>query len=97
MWSISRTQDWEKYRAAQRHAQLVYEDAERTFTERSKSLLTDAPNQRKLWSIVKTTIFDVSSSLSPLVARGSKLVWSADENASVFSAHFDARQCKDSF
>ena len=35
------------YRVAGRRAQLVYEDTERAFTERSKSLLPNAPNPRK--------------------------------------------------
>ena len=38
-----------------------------------------------------------SSSLSTLLDRGGELVWSADEKASVFSAHFDAYHCRDSF
>ena len=48
VWSRSRTQtDWGEYRMARGRAQLVYEDAERAFTERSKSLLTNSPNPRK--------------------------------------------------
>ena len=38
-----------------------------------------------------------SSSLLPLVDRGGKLVWLADKNASLFSAHLDSEQCRDSF
>ena len=57
-------------------AQLVYEDAGRAFTERSKSLLTNALNSRKRWSTVKTAVFGVSSSLPFLVdwSKSSKLV-----------------------
>ena len=39
--------DWGEYRLARNCAQLVYEEAERAFTEQSKSLLTNAPNPRK--------------------------------------------------
>ena len=42
-------------------------------------------------------IFGASSSLPLLVDRGGRLVWSADEKASLFSSHFDAKQCTDSF
>ena len=46
--SHGRTQDnWEEHRVACRHAQLVYEDADRVFIERSKSLLTNEPNPQK--------------------------------------------------
>ena len=75
VWSRSRTQaDWEEHRVARRRAQLVYGDAERAFTERSKSLLTNAPN-----SFVKTAVLEASSSWPPLVDRGDKVVWSAEE------------------
>ena len=43
---------------------------------------------------MKTAVFGASSSLQPLVHRGGKLVWSADVKASLFSAHFDANQCR---
>ena len=46
---------------------------------------------------MKTAVFGASSSLPPLADRGDKLVWSADEKASLFSAHFDAKHCRDSF
>ena len=49
------------------------------------------------WSTVKTAVFGTSSNLPSLVDRGGKLVWSADEKASLFSAHFDAKQCRDGF
>ena len=48
VWSRRRTQvDWEKYRVARCRSQLVYEDAEQAFTEKSKSLLTNASNLQK--------------------------------------------------
>ena len=66
------------------HAQLVSEDAKRAFMERSKSLLTNESNPRKWWCTVKTAVLGTSSSLPPLVDRGGKLVWSADEKAHCF-------------
>ena len=48
MWSRCRAQaDWKEFRLACLHAQFVYEDTERVFTEQSKALLTKAPNSRK--------------------------------------------------
>ena len=49
---------------------LVHRDAERTFTERGNSLLTNATNSRKWWSILKTMVFGASSSLPPLLDSG---------------------------
>ena len=82
---------------ARRHAQHVYVDAERASNERSKAFLTNAPNLRKWWSTVKTTVFDAGSSLPPLLDRRGRLVWSANGKAFVFSAHFDAKLCRNSF
>ena len=76
---------------AYRRAERFYEGAERAFTEWSKSLLTNAPNPRKWWSTVKESVFGSSSSLPPLVDRGGKLVWSANEKASLCSVHFDTK------
>ena len=57
VWSCRRTQaDWEEYMVARRHAQRMYVKAKRAFNERSKALLTNAPNLRKWWSTVKTAI-----------------------------------------
>ena len=93
--SISRMQaDWEEYRVARCRAQLVYEEVERVFAEWS-TLLMKALNLRKSWSTVKTAVFGASSSLSPVVDKGSKLVWSPDEKASLFLVYFDAKQCRD--
>ena len=36
--------NWEKYNVARHHTQLVYEDAERAFTEWNKLLLRNAPS-----------------------------------------------------
>ena len=80
-----------------RHTQLVYADADRAFTERSKSHLTKAPNPRKWWSTVKMAVFGVCSNLLPLTDREGTLGWSANEKASLFSARFEAKQRRDSF
>ena len=91
MWSRSRAQaDFEEYRGACRHA-------ERAFNKRSKASLTNAPNPRKRRSAVKGAAFGLSSSWSPEVGRGEWLVWSADKKAPLFSAHLDAKQCRNSF
>ena len=82
---------------ARRHGQFVYGDTERAFTERRKSHLANVQNPRKWWTTVKAALFGASSSLSTLVARRGKLVWSANENVSLFWVHFDAKQCSDCF
>ena len=70
VWSHSRTQAaWEEYRMTCRRDQVVYEDYGRTFTEESKSILTNALNPRKWWSTMKMAVFGASSSLPPLVDR----------------------------
>ena len=41
-------------------------------------------------------VFNESSSLPPLLDRGVRLIWSADEKVSLFSANSNAKQCRDS-
>ena len=96
MCSRSKTKaELEAYKVVRRHTQHVYENAERAFTELSKSLLTNEPNTLKWLSTVKTAVFGNSSSLPPLIDREGKLIGSADEKASLFSLHLDAKQCRD--
>ena len=100
VWSRSKSKiqaDWEEYRMARCHILHVYVKAERVFDERSKELLTYTPNPRKWCSTMKTGFFAASSSLPHLPNNGGKLVLSADEKASLFSAHFAAKQCRNSF
>ena len=98
VWSRSRKQtDWEEYRVARRYTQHVYVEVERAFNERGNVLLSIASNPRNWWSTVKMAVFGVSSSFLPLLDGGGRLIWSAEEKASLFSAHFDAKQCKNSF
>ena len=52
---------------ARRHAQHVYEEVERAFNKRGRSLLTSAASPRKWWSTVKTTVFGATSCLPHLV------------------------------
>ena len=80
-----------------RHAQYVYVQAKRAFSDRSRTLLTNALNTRKWRPTVKPAVLGVNSSLPPLVDRGGRLLWSADQKASLFSAHFDATQCSNHF
>ena len=98
VWSRSRSQaDWEEHWVVRRHAQHVYVETERAFNEWSRVLLINAPNPRKWWSTVKTAVVGANSRLPPLLDKESRLVWSVDEKASLFSAHFEAKQCRDSF
>ena len=92
----SQQSDWERYRVAHRRAQLVYEDPERAFTQRSKSLWTNAPNPRNWWFSVKTAVFGASLNFPPLIDR--EVSWCGLQMRTPrFLAHLEANQCRDSF
>ena len=98
VWSRSRRRmDWEDNRVSRHHGQHVHVEAERAFNEQSRALITIAQNPRIWWSTVKTAVFGASSSLPPLVDRRYRLVCSADEKGSLFSALFDASNAKTVF
>ena len=59
-------------------------------------ILDDCTKSTEVYSY-KTMVFRASTNLPLLVDRGGKLLWSADEKASMISEHFDANQCTDRF
>ena len=79
-WSSSRAQaDFQEHRGF-----VVMLSVCMSFNERSKGILTNAPNPRKWCSTVKTAVFGMSSSLPPLLDREGRLVWPADEKKHCF-------------
>ena len=54
-------------------------------------------NEALLRVVRNQDVFGVSFSLPTFVDKGGRLAWSADEKASLFSAHFDDKQCRDGF
>ena len=55
-------------------ASEIYSEAKRLFSVRNRDVLLKAKSSHKWWSILKSAVFGVSSSLPPLVGEGGGLV-----------------------
>ena len=56
----------------------------------------NAQYPHKWWSILKSAVFGLSSSLPPLVGGGGGLVCESVGKANLLSDHFDVKQSKES-
>ena len=55
----------------------TYSENKRQFSDRNRDVLMNAQSPHKWWSTLKSAVFDLSSSLPPLVGGGGGLVcWS---------------------
>ena len=56
----------------------------------------NAPSPLKWWSALKSAVFGLSLSLSPLVGGGGGLVCGSVGKVDLFSDHFDSTQSRES-
>ena len=59
---------------------------------RHRDVLINTQSSHKWWSALKSAVFSVSSSLSPLVDGGDELVCESDDTADLLSDHLDGKQ-----
>ena len=64
----------------------------RQFCVRNTDLLMNAQSPHKWWCTLKSAVFGVSSSLSPLVGECGGLVCESFFKADLLSDHFDSKQ-----
>ena len=70
-------------------------EANRQLSARNRDVLMNAQSH-KWWSTVKSAVFDLSSSLPPLVGGGGQLVCESAGKADLLSDHFDDKQSRES-
>ena len=73
-------------------ANKTYSDAKRQFSDRNRDVLMNVQSPQKWWSILKSVVFDSSSSLPPLISEGGGLVCKSVGKADLLSDHFDSKQ-----
>ena len=66
--------NWEEFVHCQVRANETYSEAKLQFTARNRDVFMNAQSPRKWWSALKSAVFDLSSSLTPLVGGGGGLV-----------------------
>ena len=104
-WTRDRSRvNWKEFVRCQVRANKTYSGAKRQFSDRNKDVLMNVHSPHKWWSTLKSTVFDLGSSLSPLVSEGGGLVCPPPSLTSVYprlvnkadllSDHFDSKQSR---
>ena len=75
-------------------ANETYAEAKRQFSARNRDVLMNAQSPHKLWSTLKSAVFGLISSLTPLAGEGGGLVCESVVKADLLLDHFDNQQFK---
>ena len=89
--------NWDEFVHYQRRANVVYAEAMRQFSARSRDVLTNAQCPHKWWSTLKSAVFGSSSDsfLPPHIGEGEGLVCESVGKVDMLSAYFDGKQSRD--
>ena len=66
--------NWEEFVCCQVGANETYSEAKRQFSSRNRDVIMNAQSPQKWWSTLKSAVFGLSLSLTPLVGGGFGLV-----------------------
>ena len=66
-------------------ANETYSEATRQFSDRNRAVLMNVQSPHKWWSTLKSAVFGMSSSLSPLVSEGGGLAKNLKNYSKFFS------------
>ena len=95
-WTHDRSRvNWDEFVHYQSRVNVVYAEAMRQFSVRSRDVQMTAQCPHNWWSTLKsTTVFGSSSdsSLPPLIEAGGGLVCESVRKAEMLSDHFDGKQ-----
>ena len=86
--------DWTSYKAAQRHANVCYAQAQRTHKEDCRGRLSEAQNPHSWWKVLKETLFGKASDTPPISNCDGELVSHPQQKAELLSQHFDSKQSR---
>ena len=96
-WTRDRSRvNWEGFVHCQVRGNETYSEAYSQFSARNKDVLMNAQSPHKWWSTLKSAVFGLSSSLSPLIGGGGGLVCQSVGKADLLLDHFDGKQSRES-
>ena len=82
------------FRASQRDANSVYDEARRVYKSRCRDKLAQAANSRTWWCTLKESVFGTESSIPPLMKQGGALVTDPASKADLLNSFFDSKQSR---
>ena len=86
----------EEFVRCQVRSNETYSEANLRFSVRNRDVLMNAQSPHKWWSILKSAVLALSSSLLPFLGVGSGLVCESVGKAVILSDHFDTKQFRKS-
>ena len=96
-WTHDRSRvNWEEFVHCQLRDNETYSEAKHQLSARNRDVLMNAQYPHKWWSTLKSAVFGLSSSLSPLVGGGGGLVCESVIKADLLSDNFDGKQSRES-
>ena len=95
-WTSDRSRvNYEEFVRFQVTANETYSEAQRQFSDRNMDVLMNVQSPHQWWSTLKSAAFGSSSSLTPLVSEGGRLVCESVGKADILSNHFDSKQSRE--
>ena len=94
-WRHARSDvNYELFRASQRDANSVYDEARRVYKSRCRDKLAQAANSRTWWCTLKESVFGTESSIPHLMKQGGALVTDPASKADLLNSFFDSKQSR---
>ena len=88
--------NWEEFVHCQVRANEIYLEAKHRFSVRNIDVFMNVQSPQKWWSTLKSAVFALSSSLSPLVGPSGGLLCESVGKVDLLSDHFDSKQFRES-
>ena len=96
MWRANRSIFlWHNFLELRSQAQEIYVRAERDYNEGVRESLLSSCDDHKWWSTLKSSLFGVDSSMTPLFRADGTAVFCPKEKAELLADVFDSKQCVD--
>ena len=94
LWSRHRTRFlWDEYLEHRRSCQAVYDFARSEYNNSIRDSLLEATQSHKWWSVLKSFLFGVDTSLPPIRKDDGSVTYQPSVMAEVFSSTFQKKQC----
>ena len=95
-WTHDRCRvNWNEFVCCQVRANETYSEDKRQLSDRNRDIRMNVQSSHKWWSTLKSLVFGLSSSFSPLVSEGGGLVCESVGKADLLSDHFDSKQSRE--
>ena len=91
-WQCNRNSyNWQLFVDSRARAQLVYDDAQTEYDERTRETLLECDNESKWWTSLKKSIFGTAPSIPPLLGSGGAMIADPAGKADLLASQFNSK------